>query len=72
MLRQVLQEIKAARGPVDLNQLAHKLNLERDALDGMIDFWVRKGKIEDMRQAETLECFSQVCGSCHSIGCAYK
>ena len=47
MLQQVLQEVKSTRGPVNLNELAHKLGVERSALDGMVQFWVRKGRLKD-------------------------
>jgi hypothetical protein len=47
MLQQVLEELKAAKGPVSLDALAHKLGVERSALEGMIQFWIRKGRIKD-------------------------
>jgi hypothetical protein len=63
MLRQVLQEIEAAPGTVNLNTLAHKLGVERSALEGMIQFWVRKGRLQDDQAAAAA---LQVCdgGSC--------
>jgi len=68
MLREVLNEIKATSGSIDLNQLARKLNLDRQTLDGMIEFWVRKGKLQDIQKAnnEALACFSGGGGACHS------
>lgn len=64
MLRQVLQEIKAAPSTVNLNALARKLGVERSALEGMIQFWVRKGRLQDDDQAAAAAL--QVCasGSC--------
>jgi hypothetical protein len=47
MLRQVLQELESTTGPVDLNALSRKLGVERSALDGMVAFWVRKGRLQD-------------------------
>jgi hypothetical protein len=47
MLNQVLQEIKFAQSALNLSDLSHKLGIERSALDGMIQFWVRKGKLRD-------------------------
>lgn len=65
MLRQVLDAIKAAPGPVDLNSLARQLQIERSVLDGMIEFWVRKGKLRDLEQEsqDAMACFSSQCGS---------
>lgn len=75
MLREVLNEIKATSGSIDLNQLARKLNIDRPTLDGMIEFWVRKGKLQDIQKAndQALACFSGggACGSCHPTSCAH-
>lgn len=50
MLHQLLREIESAQGSLNLNELAHKLNIERSALEGMIQFWVRKGRLKDDSQ----------------------
>ena len=47
MLRQVLQELESSTGPVELNALSRKLGVERSALQGMVAFWVRKGRLRD-------------------------
>ena len=47
MLQQVLQEVKSAQEPLNLNELARKLNIDPSALEGMIRFWVRKGRLKD-------------------------
>jgi len=47
MLNQVLQEIKFAQSVLNLSDLSHKLGIEHSALDGMIQFWVRKGRLRD-------------------------
>jgi hypothetical protein len=76
MLRQVLQEIKAAPSTVNLNALAHKLGVERSALEGMIQFWVRKGRLQDDDQAAAAAlqmCNGSSCGpSCAGAqGCPF-
>lgn len=45
MLKQVLQYFEEKNGAVSLNQMARDLKLEPGMLDGMLDYWVRKGKI---------------------------
>lgn len=45
MLKQVLKEIEKAKGAISLSALSKKLHVAPGALDGMIDYWVRKGKI---------------------------
>ena len=47
MLKQVLDELRQAQGPVNLDDLCRKLGVQRSALDEMITFWVRKGKLVD-------------------------
>ena len=64
MLRQVLRELESAGRPVSLNDLGLKLGIERSALEGMIAYWVRKGKLQDDEAA--LEAAMDGCnsGSC--------
>jgi len=47
MLSQLLREIEAAQGVISLNDLSHKLAVEPGALEGMIQFWIRKGRLQD-------------------------
>lgn len=61
MLQQVLQALEEAEGPVSLDALSRQLGIERGALDGMIAFWVRKGRLRD----SSLEC-----GSAGGPGCS--
>lgn len=45
MLQRVLTEIENASEPLSLADLARKLEIDQATLEGMIDFWVRKGRI---------------------------
>lgn len=47
MLNQVLHEIQQANGPITINELSRKMGIDSSALQGMIDFWVRKGRLRD-------------------------
>lgn len=47
MLREVLQALEGARGPVSLDELSRQLGVERSALEGMIAYWVRKGRLRE-------------------------
>jgi hypothetical protein len=68
MLTQILSEIKAAPGPINLNELALKLGIERSALDGMIQFWVRKGRLRDDDLVDPAAPHAETCatGSCRA------
>jgi hypothetical protein len=70
MLYQVLEEIEQARGPVLINELSRKLNLDPGVLRGMIQFWVRKGRLcdDDALAGEGQVCAGGGCGdSCSGM-----
>jgi hypothetical protein len=46
-LRQVLQAFEETRAPRTLTQLARELDLSPGMLEGMIDHWVRKGRLRE-------------------------
>ena len=54
MLREVLQAIEAADGPVHVGALSRQLHIEHSALEGMIDYWVRKGRLQALHVKEQL------------------
>jgi hypothetical protein len=45
MLHAILHEIETASQPITLHSLSRKLNVQPGALEGMIQFWVRKGRL---------------------------
>ncbi|MBP6017113.1 MAG: hypothetical protein KA586_10370 [Candidatus Promineofilum sp.] len=45
MLREVLQAVEAAKGPITLNELSRRLELDPRVLDGMLEHWSRRGKL---------------------------
>ena len=47
MLKQVLLTIESTNGPVHVAELSQRLGIERGALEGMIDYWVHKGRLLD-------------------------
>ena len=71
MLYQVLEELEQARGPVLIKDLSQKLNLDPGVLMGMIQFWVRKGRLcdDDAVAAEGIACAGGGCGD-HCSGTA--
>lgn len=58
-LRDVLEAFEEGK-PLSLAQMARHLNVQPSALEGMIEFWVRKGKL---RLASYSSCGD--CGSSH-------
>jgi hypothetical protein len=76
MLIRLLREIETSQGTVRLDDLSRKLGVERSALEGMIAFWARKGRLQG-DQETTLPpdmCSSGICaGSCPGLRhCPFK
>ena len=46
-LSQVLTAFENNHGPLTMNQIAHNLGLSQARLEGMIQYWVRKGKLRE-------------------------
>jgi len=64
-LRQVLQAFEETRTPRTLSQLARELDLPPGMLEGMIDHWVRKGRLRETGSGPA-------CTTCgHSAGCPF-
>ena len=72
MLNQVLFEIKNAQGPITIRELSRKLKIEPQALEGMLQFWVRKGRIRN-DDAEACDNETGSCGTACSgtLECAF-
>lgn len=47
MLKLVLESIEGTKGPVNVAELSQRLGIERSALEGMIAYWVQKGRLID-------------------------
>jgi hypothetical protein len=56
-LTQVLTIFEQADGPLSLANVAHALDVSQARLEGMIQYWVRKGRIRETAAAKE-------CGSC--------
>jgi hypothetical protein len=66
-LREVLRAFEDARRPLSFNDIARDLDITPGMLDGMIDYWVRKGKIRPVVSGAA-------CASCRSAKscCTYS
>lgn len=64
-LRQVLTIFETATSPLSLPKVARELDISQERLEGMIQHWVRRGKI---RESHTLA----ECGTCgHGAACPF-
>jgi hypothetical protein len=48
MLSQILAEFQQAHGPLCLDELSRKLDIETSALEGMLQTLVRRGRLLEM------------------------
>jgi hypothetical protein len=75
MLRDVLQMIESADGPLSLAEMSRALGVDPAALEGMLDYWARKGRLridERSGAACSVDCATAACscGSCRGMtGC---
>lgn len=60
-LRQVLIAFEETNGSLSLPQLAQELEVSQDRLNGMIQHWVRKGKLRESNEMAE-------CGTCGDHG----
>lgn len=47
MLTQIINEFRSSEGPLDLNELGHRLGVDRSALEGMLELLVRQGRLRE-------------------------
>ena len=60
MLTSVLHEIENSKGAIRMEALSQKLGIDEGVLEGMIEHWVRKGRIQRMDQDDLL-CGAEDC-----------
>ena len=76
MLNRILHEIEMVDGVLNLDELVTKLGVERSALEAMIQFWVRKGRlvsdsdVEDAISGSICSCASYVSSHIACTGCS--
>lgn len=70
MLEKILREIDSNRGPMTVKELAKRLDVEEGALEGMLDFLERKGRLSVHRPGECGERGPASCAGCVFVkGC---
>jgi len=65
ILFRILKEFREANVPLNLTELSQRLDIERSALDGMLQLLVREGKLHEV------DVGTEICADCHSrLSCA--
>ncbi|HML22406.1 MAG TPA: FeoC-like transcriptional regulator [Aggregatilinea sp.] len=70
-LRQVLQAFEQAGSSVRLDALSRQLGIDPGTLDGMIQHWVRKGRIKEVSDALPDGCATSCHGCDVQSGCPF-
>ena len=68
MLIQLLKEIENSNGVIRISELSKKLDADPAVVEGMLEHWVRKGRIQrsgDYLSACKPNACSQCCHSCN-------
>jgi hypothetical protein len=60
LLREVLAAFENTRQPLTLNQLARELDISPGMLEGILDYWVHKGRLREVG--------GESCTACGSAG----
>ena len=56
MLTRILQALRESQAPLSLTELASQLDIDRSALEGMLDQLVRQGKLRKSKEMTVDEC----------------
>ena len=64
MFEEILAEIENANGPVTVKDLASRLHIEESALEKMLEFLEKKGKLSLYKPAECDRCGVVSCKTC--------
>jgi hypothetical protein len=70
MLREVLRLIETACGPITLAELSRQLGIDPGALEGMLEFWARKGRLVVDGGSAAACSGSCMAGASHCGGCS--
>jgi predicted Zn-ribbon and HTH transcriptional regulator len=64
LLEEIIREIEKEPGPLTVKELARRLGIEQSALEGMLEFLERKGRLSVYRPDECEECGLVSCAAC--------
>lgn len=67
MLDAILKEIENSRGPLTVKGLSRKLDIEESAMEGMLEFLQRKGRLNLQRPGGSESCVG-TCAGCSFLG----
>ena len=67
MLNEIMREIENSKGPLTVRELSRRLGVEESAIEGMLEFLQRKGRIDLQRPGGEGACVG-TCAGCSFLG----
>lgn len=64
ILENIVEELESSDGPLTKKELAKRVGVEESALDGMLEFLERKGKLSVCRPSGFPRCDAGLCVGC--------
>jgi Mn-dependent DtxR family transcriptional regulator len=64
VLEQIMDEVEGAKGPLTKKELARRVGVEESALDGMLQFLERKGRLSVYTPSGCAGCDAGPCVGC--------
>ena len=72
LLDEIMNEIENADGPITLKELAGRVGVEESALEGMLEFLEKKGRLSLVRGGEWEQCRVTSCEACALRKCCIE
>lgn len=69
MLREIIDILKTEKVSLSVDILSHRLNVDKSALEGMLETLIKKGiiKIDDIGEMDSSKCHSSSCLGCAAV-----
>lgn len=64
VLEKIMEEVEQANGPLTKKELAQRVGVEESALDGMLEFLERKGRLSVYTPSGCAGCDAGACVGC--------
>jgi hypothetical protein len=74
LLREIIDILKTEDAPLSVDNLSHRLDVDKPALEGMLETLLKKGiiKTDDIGEFDSSKCYSSSCLGCAAVkGCPF-
>jgi len=74
LLREIIDILKTEKASLSVDILSHRLNVDKSALEGMLETLIKKGiiKMDDIGEIDSSKCHNSSCLGCAAAkGCPF-